>query len=154
MTALAATDITVTFGTRRIHGKQKRNAVKLAFGNGTLTYPSGGVPIPAVGVLGMVRNLEHLIIYDQDAGSGIIWKYDTTNSKLRAYLQGVVVGAAGAVTVDDFPLDTTTDTLSTAVSMSLTDSAGAGTKYFGKLKEMATTQAPPATEIRVEAVGW
>lgn len=154
MADLAAANVTITVEERTIQGRKKRNRVKIAFGDGALTYPTNGVPMPAYGSFGMLRNLDYLNIFDSDDASGIIWKYDKDNNKLRAYQQGITVGAAGAATVDDFPLDTTADPLATAVSVSLTNNTGAGTKYMGKLKELVNTLAPAAQTIYAEAVGW
>jgi hypothetical protein len=101
----------------------------------------------------MKQTLDYLIIVDGNDASGIIWKYDYENKKLRGYIQGIVVGAAGAVAVDDFPLDTTADPLASTLSVSLTGSTGAGTKYLGAMKELAAAAAPVAQVIYAEAVG-
>lgn len=85
MVDLASTDVTVTLEERTIEGKKKRNRVSIAFGDGALTYPSGGVPMPAFGSFGMVRNLDYAILIDPASATGIIWKWDKTNLKLRGY---------------------------------------------------------------------
>lgn len=154
MADLAAADVTITIEQRNIEGMKKRNRVKITFGDGALTYPTGGVPLPAAGKFGMYRNLDYLILFDPDDGQGIMWKYDKENNKLRAYIPALDVGAAGAATVDDFPFDTTDEPLATAVSISLTNSTGAGTKYLGRQKELVNTQAPAAQTMYAEAVGW
>jgi hypothetical protein len=160
MADLAASDITVTLQAlasgrkSSIENGRRRTLAKLAFGNGTLTYPTDGVPLPGYASFGMVRSLSHVTIVDQDDAQGIIWKYDFENKKLRAYIQGVTVAAAGAATLDDFPLDTTAEPLATTVSVSLTNNTGAGAKYLGRLVELVNTQAPAATVLYVEASGW
>lgn len=156
MAAIASTDVTLTVesGTTVIQRKERRAIVKIQFGDGALTYPSGGVPLPTTPTSwGMKRNVRYIRVVDQDDGSGIVWKYDFANHKLRGYIQGIVVGAAGAVTVDDFPLDTTAEPLATAVSLSLTNSTGAGTKYLGKLIELAAAATVAAQTLYAEAVG-
>lgn len=157
MTALVAGDVTVTVQNKIISAgspSRKRNRCKVAFGNATLTYPSGGVPLPGFASFGLKKFITFLEFFDQDDASGIVWRYDYETSKLRAYLQGVTVSAAGAATMDDFALDATADPLVTAVSLSLTNSTGAGAKYFGKLLEMATAAAPPASVLYCAAYGW
>jgi len=154
MAAIASTDLTLTIEQQTRAGNQKRNRVKIVFGNGTLTYPSGGVPLPSKGSFGFGHNLDHVILIDADDASGIVWKVDQANKKLRGYIQGVVVSAAGAATMDDFALDTAAEPLATAVSVSFTDNTGAGTKYLGKLIELTTTHAPAAQTLYVEAVGF
>lgn len=90
MTALASTDVTVTLELRRIEGKRKRNRVKIQFGNATLTYPTGGVPMPSAGAFGMYRNLEGLLFIDEASGNGFVYKYDRTNNKLFIYAETTV----------------------------------------------------------------
>ena len=157
MADLVAGDVTVTVEERYARGgtKRKRHRVKIAFGNGTLTYPSGGVPMPTYPSFGLTARLDFLNMFDGDDGQGVYWKYDKENAKMRAYIPAIVVGAAGALTVDDFPLDTTAEPLATTVSLSLTNKTGAGTKYLGRQKELiAASHAPAATVLYAEAVGW
>jgi len=153
MADIAASDFTVTVQERRREGKKHVNKVKLVFGNDTLTYPAGGIPLPAYGALGLRRNVEYIRITDANDALGHIWKYDQESHKLRCYVQGVLVGAAGAATLDDFPV-TAGDGVTASLSMSFNNNAGAGTQLFGTLKEMATGDAPAAQTIYIEAVGW
>lgn len=154
MADIASTDVTITVQEKRIEGARKRARVKIAFGDGALTYPSGGVPLPAYGQFGMKRFLEYIVLTDSDDATGIVWKFDQENKKLRAFIPGVTVGAAGAVTVDDFPLTSDDNTLATAMSVSLTNSVGAGTHHFGVLKELVNAQTIVAQVLYAEAVGW
>lgn len=89
MADIAAVDVTLTIQKNRIAkgspGSLMRNVVKIAFGDGALTYPSLGVPIPAFSKWGMRREIEYLILIDSNDGSGYIWKYDYENKKLRAW---------------------------------------------------------------------
>lgn len=82
MADLAASDITVTFLNQRRHNGRSYFNVKLAFGDGALTYPAGGVPI-TIGKLGCPNVIESLSVYDK-ATSGYAWSYDQTNKKLVA----------------------------------------------------------------------
>lgn len=85
MADLASTDVTITVEERTIVKKKRRNRVKIVFGDGALTYPSGGVPMPAFGSFGFVRNLDFLILIDSSAATGTVWKYDKANAKLRGF---------------------------------------------------------------------
>lgn len=152
MADLAAGDVTITVEERSIQGNKKRNRVKITFGDGALTYPSGGVPLPAIGKFGMMRSLDYLLLSDDDDSKGTIWKYDKENRKLRAYVQGATVGAAGAQTLDDFPV---TAGFGVTADTHLSLKAGSATVRIGDLKEaVAATDAPPATVLYAEAVGW
>lgn len=154
MAGLAASDVTLTVQSTNIQRKQRRTLVKIAFGDGALTYPSGGVPLPTAPTSwGLRRSLDYIVLNDANDGSGIVWKYDRENKKLRGYISGITVSAAGAATVDDFALDTTAEPLATAVSLSLTNNTGAGVKYLGSLIELTTTHAPAAQVLYCEAVG-
>jgi hypothetical protein len=82
MANLAASDITVTILNKRRENGRSHFNVKLAFGNGVLTYPAGGVPI-SKGVLGCPNVIESLTVYDSGT-SGYKWSYDAANEKLVA----------------------------------------------------------------------
>jgi hypothetical protein len=154
MPAIAAANVTVTVTKETRTARQRMNVIKIVFGDGALTYPSGGVPLPTtVSSFGLRLVIDSLNLTDGDDASGILWKYDKENHKLRGYIQGIVVSAAGAATMDDFALDTTADPLATAVAVSLTNSTGAGTKYMGKLIELTTTHAPAAQTLYGEVMG-
>lgn len=155
MADLVAADVTVTVEERTIVGKKRRNRVKIVFGDGALTYPSGGVPMPAFDSFGMIRNLDYLTVLDQDDGNGVFWKYDKENNKLRAYVQGYAHGTGGAVTLDDYPVNAAFGVTS-GISVSLTTGAGAATGRLGGLVESASGagNAPAAQTLYAEAVGW
>lgn len=84
MTALAATDLTVSVNHRdkNILGRVKMNSGTLAFGDGSLTYPYGGIPLPSNAYFGMPKELTNLQIIDAD---GYSYRYDYTNRKLKMY---------------------------------------------------------------------
>ena len=153
MPAIAAANVTVTVERVDRVAKLRRNRVKVQFGDGSLTYPSGGVPMPGAASFGLRQQTLFLESIDTDDASGIVWKYDKDNNKLRGYIQGATLSAAGAATADDYPLDTTADTLASATSMMFITTTGAGTTYIGKLKELTTTHAPAAQTLYFEAVG-
>lgn len=157
MPDLVAADVIVTVEkqVKFQSGQQKRQAVKLVFGDGAKTYPSGGVPLPAAVSFGLVKQLEFLSLYDSNDGGGIMWKYDRENKKLRGWIQGVTLSAAGGATADDYPLDTAADPLATGTSMMFITTTAAGTKYLGTLKELnAGVAAPTSQTLYAEAVGW
>jgi hypothetical protein len=109
MADLAASDVTITVQETRIEGARKRNRVKIAFGDGALTYPANGVPLPAFGSFGMKRYLEYITITDANDASGIMWKFDQENKKLRAWLAPaqthghdlLIIGGQAATTTNE-----------------------------------------------------
>jgi hypothetical protein len=154
MAAIAATNVTITCNREDMAiAGQRRGLATIAFGNSALTYPSGGVPMPAIGNFGMVRDL-NMKIFDP-GGSGIVWQYDKTNNKLRGFIPGVTVSAAGSATIDDFQVNNTTDILgTTGMVLGLGSDAEAGTYYFGSLKEIKTGAAVAAQTLLAEVFGW
>jgi len=90
MVALVAADVTVTVEKRVIESQRKRNRVKLVFGDGAKTYPTGGIPMPAKGLYGLVRELEALAFYDQSHADGFVYKYDRVNNKMLIYAEQAV----------------------------------------------------------------
>ena len=151
MADLAVTDVTATkVGKTEIGNTVKTHVMDLAFGDGALTYPTGGVPL-SVAKLGLSREVHSVQI--AGAPDGFVYKWDHVNNKIQIYVQGVLVGAAGAVAMDDFPVTAAVGT-DAEISVSLTNSAGAGTHRFGSLKELAATDTPAATALRVVVRGW
>lgn len=82
MADIAATNITVTLLNQRRHNGRHYINVKLAFGDGVLTYPAGGIPV-SIGALGCPNTIESLTVYDKST-SGYEWSYDAANLKLVA----------------------------------------------------------------------
>lgn len=99
MVAIASTDVTLTLSEETRQNHKKMNKVSLAFGNGTLTYPSGGVPLPAIGNFGMVTALDGLVYLEPDAGNGFVYKYDQSAHTIRIY-QGDNNNAADAPLIE------------------------------------------------------
>lgn len=155
MADLAASDVTHTLVEKaEIFRNSKRQIVDVAFGNGALTYPNGGVPL-TLAKLGFRQGLNSIHIVNPSHGDGYIYKPDIANAKIRIYAQGVTVGAAGAVAMDDFPVTAAAGVKSGGISVSLPGTIGAGTHGLGALKELvASTDAPAATILRLECVGW
>jgi hypothetical protein len=90
MPALAATDVTVTIPAAygmRIDGSGRRHvAGTLTFGNGALTYPTAGVPLPAVGAFGMRVTMQQLHIYGNNARTvDYMPRYNKAAHKLLLY---------------------------------------------------------------------
>jgi hypothetical protein len=95
MADIASTDVTVTIIKNQLvrgsPGAERRNLVKLVFGDGSLTY-NVGVPLPAPAKFGMAKSVDYLHPVDSASGSTMVWKYDYANNKLRSY--GVIATTA------------------------------------------------------------
>jgi hypothetical protein len=87
MADIAASDITYTVQkTAKMEDGRRRSNVKIAFGDGALTYPSGGIPLSSLSGAGFPNVVAEVILMDANDASGISWKYDYENNKLRGYI--------------------------------------------------------------------
>lgn len=105
MADLASANVTITIQAGdpwnpRIEGNYRKCKVKIAYGNGVLTYPAGGVPMPDYTSFGLVRNLSHVEIIDANDASGIVWKWDYENKKVRGFYRAAFTpsGSVSAIT--------------------------------------------------------
>jgi len=85
MADLTAADVTVTL---KAQDKEFLGIGKIvtfpdiAFGDGSKTYPTGGVPLPGLGNFGMKREIKGMLIGSID---GLVYKYDKANHKLLIF---------------------------------------------------------------------
>lgn len=147
MADLASSDITVTISERRIVGKKRRNYVTITFGDGAKTYPAGGVPMPAFSSFGMIRQLDHLNVLDDSAGTFLV-KYDKANNKLRYYFPTGGTGTPAAASA-------TAPIVSSGASTASAVDATTPTIKPGQAKEFVSATTTIAAQTLVcEAVGW
>lgn len=91
MADIAAGDVTYTILNRRKLGDSRNlNRVRMAFGDGNLTYPANGIPI-SKGKMGCPVVIESMVIVDQGT-SGYKFQYDQSAEKL-VIMQSASVGA-------------------------------------------------------------
>jgi len=101
MADIAAGDLTYTKqeGQDELTGGSKYRAVyQIEFGDGTDTYPSGGVALTK-GDLGCPNALESLMFVEDNAGDGYMYKFDKSAETLRIY-QGDNNNASDAPAVE------------------------------------------------------
>lgn len=63
----------------------RQNLVTISFGNATLTYPAGGIPLSGLSGWGFPNVVGEVIIEDASNGDGFLYKWDKVNNKLRIY---------------------------------------------------------------------
>jgi len=157
MPALAATNVTVTMGTRdrdfaRAGTLKNLSIASIAFGDGVLTYPADGVPLPALGVFGIHREMDLLPI--ESSANGFVYKYDRTNHKLKIFTQGVTTGSTQVSPHEPTEPTVAIENSAGADQAALLFGAAADTAYdFGPLKELPATIAPAAVTIRALVIG-
>jgi hypothetical protein len=151
MPALTAANVTCTVTRVDRVERLKQNLVKVQFGDGALTYPSGGVPLPAAQSFGMRQSLIDLIPVDTDDAKGFLWKYDRDNNKLRAYRQGVTTGATAAAALANgaFPLNEN----GAEIAARLATSAASTSYDLGPFAECSTSFAPASHTLYFLARG-
>lgn len=155
MGAFASTDITVTISARdrEIAGAaagRNQTIASVIFGDGSLTYATGGVPMPAIGTFGF-RNEIKMGLIEQPPANGFIYKYDAANRKIKIFTQGVRTGstAAGA------PENGANIENSFAVEGVLTmpNSAVDTTYDIGQLIELPNGSTPAAVTLQILFIG-
>jgi hypothetical protein len=155
MGAFASTDITVTIASRdrEIAGAaagRNQTIASVAFGDGSLTYATGGVPMPAIGTFGF-RNEIKMGLIEQPPANGFIYKYDATNRKIKIFTQGIrtgstTVGASGTggLIENSFAAET---------AARLPNSAVDTTYDIGQLIELPSGSAPAAVTLQILFIG-
>lgn len=98
MADIAASDVTYTKrGSRdELTGSSKYRAVfDVAFGDGALTYPSGGVPLTK-GNMGMPVVIKAFNMVDKASDNGNEYKYDESAETIRIFVSGTELSAGVA----------------------------------------------------------
>jgi len=98
MTALAASDVTYTVVDQSISAGSgnKSNSFDVAFGDGALTYPTGGVPM-AKAKFGTPNVIKKLNFSEPSATDGYLYKYDLSTEKLLMYYAELSSGTDAAL---------------------------------------------------------
>lgn len=151
MADIAESDVTYTVLKQRTLGdSRKSNLVRLAFGNGTLTYPANGIPL-SKGKLGCPVVIESLKVVDQGA-SGYIFQYDQSAEKLIV-MQSAFVVTKGAITANTeigLSADAATATANNnTIAATLTLKSASPAQIVE-----ASTMAIAAQTIEVEVIGY
>lgn len=97
MTDIASSDVSVSLVPRDrevVTGTKILSLAEITFGDGALTYPAGGVPLPGIGQFGLKREIQRLFI-QQPHTDGRIYKFDPDNYKIKIMAAGER-GNAGA----------------------------------------------------------
>ena len=87
MPDIAASDVTYApqdHNFNRNEGGMNKRVVAVIFGDGALTYPSGGVPILRAS-FGMANQLVDFSWIENGQANGFIYKWDSTDEKIRIY---------------------------------------------------------------------
>jgi hypothetical protein len=170
MADIAASNVTHTLvgGTQRRKSGRYEAVFSVVFGNGTLTYPSGGIPLTK-SKLGCPSDLEELVIMDGSNGDGYVYKWDRTNNKIRIYQSPVrthahdilIKGGQIASTTNDIA-HYGTDILGKEAATDATIAKAASATKGGVMSETLAAAAlaelgnvaVAATTLKVKVSGW
>lgn len=165
MANIASTDITVTIlNNRKDESGRKKVNVKLEFGDGALTYPSGGIPIDKA-KFGCPNVIESLVIYDKGT-SGYGFSYDAANEKLvlmQSASHGhslffnnaeIADGATTRVNVGTNLLGANTGSDVSVAGVADTSGHGGVVNASGAALSQPSAVAIAAQTIKCEVVGW
>ncbi len=95
MADIAAADVTyVQLNKEVLDSGIREYNFTLAFGDGALTYPAGGVPLTAA-KLGCPNEIRSLELFSPASANGLVYKYDQANNKIRIYQGDYTAVAAG-----------------------------------------------------------
>lgn len=174
MADIATTDLTYALiaGTANANPADTRfrGTFSIAFGNSTLTYPSGGIPLTKA-KLGCPANIDSLEIVDDGNANGYIYKFDRTNNAIKIYRAPaqthahdlkIIGGQAAASTAatayyatDIFGKEAATDKTIAKADTATKGGVLSETLAAGALVEVtAASFAPAATTLYVKVSGF
>ncbi len=166
MAGIGTADVTYTIkNLRRMGNSRVANRVQLAFGNSTLTYSAGGIPL-VIGNLGCPNVVESLHVVEQST-SGYFFTFISSTNKLAVFqgagvahshpiILGSNAGTTGTQAVNGtaaLGLFTSGAAVTIAVQAGTLGGVSSTTPTNAALAE-ATSVAIAAQTIVVECIGW
>ncbi len=166
MAGFGTADVTYTVkNLRTLSNSRKHNRIQIAFGNSSLTYSAGGVPL-VIGSLGMTNVVESLTVVEQST-SGYKFQYDSTANKIivmqpagvahsHPIFVGTNAGTAGTGAVNAtaaLGLFTSGGTVAVLAAAGTLGGVQSATPSNTAMVE-ATSVALAAVTIIAEVIGW
>jgi hypothetical protein len=97
MANLAESDVTITLVDKDFFSIANVLSIfNLAFGDSAKTYPTGGVPVGAIGKFGFNKTIKLALIEDAPA-DGYVRKFDRANMKIKYFYADYDAVADGAL---------------------------------------------------------
>ncbi len=90
MPSISSSDVVVATTAMNLNfniGVKNMSIVDITFGDGSLTYPTGGIPLPAFSNFGF-RNAIDFFASEGTPDNGYCFRYDRDNHKLLIYSGG------------------------------------------------------------------
>ena len=99
MPDISSSDVVYTLTKQRKEDSSfKVVSFSVQFGNGTLTYPAGGIPLTKAN-MGCANNIQSVSVISPASSNGFVYKYDLANNKIRIY-QGDNANVASAPLIE------------------------------------------------------
>jgi hypothetical protein len=163
MADIAAGDLTYTIvKSRKEESGHKVLNLTVAFGDGALTYPSGGIPLTAA-KMGCPNQILSVVIDGPASGDGIVYKYDKANNKIRMYKGAshahdfLVKGGTAAAGTDAINIKSTIigkESATDATNLAADVATKGGVQLSGQNSLGENSAAPAATTLYIEVKGW
>jgi len=155
MAAFASTDVSVTIHARDRdigHGSIMKNVslASITFGDGALTYATGGVPLPAKEQFGFQKEIKFLAI-QQPVANGFIYKYDADNHKIKIFTQGFTTGSTAAASNENGAL--VEDSAGSEGTPRIPNTAADTTYDMGPMIELPNGIAPAEVTLPLLMIG-
>jgi hypothetical protein len=156
MADLAASDVAVSVGSsdREMAGAgafKNMSLASITFGGGALTYPTNGVPLPAIGTFGFRKAIDFGIVA-QAPGDGFIYKFDQTNRSIRVYTQGFKTGSTEAGGETDTGA-LVKNSLGVEGTPRISKTVASTTYDMGQMIEVPAATVLPATTLQLFLIG-
>ncbi|MEW5736070.1 MAG: hypothetical protein AB1921_14570 [Thermodesulfobacteriota bacterium] len=154
MAAIAQTDVAVTITPRDMDivplGKKQMVVAQVAFGDGALTYPAGGVPLPAKERFGFKHQVDFVAIQEPVA-NGFHYKYDPATHKVKIFTQGFATGATAAAVNENGAK--AKNSAGTEGTPRIPNTASNTTYDMGGMIELPASIAPAAATLKLLMFG-
>jgi hypothetical protein len=145
MGAIASTNVTVTLAPQdrdMLGFAHKISFPTIAFGNGSLTYPANGVPLPAIGQFGMNKVIKRMRL---DGIAGYKFVYDAAHHTIRIFQSPAVASLTCVAATAGTPAGTNAAENAHTHSVPSGTDAGGGTTGAGSSHNHAFTGTQLAT---------
>lgn len=97
MADIVATDVTYTINQRVRAGRRFFVEATLTYGDGAMTYKTGGVPLTAAS-LGFRRGIETLVVVESNANA-LLYEFDISAVTLRIFTEARVEQTGGSTAI-------------------------------------------------------
>lgn len=156
MPGIAAANVIVSIaaGDRGIAGGDAFKMMSMAsitFGDGALTYPPGGVPLPDIGRFGYHKAIQFVAI-EQPPSNGFIYKFDRAAHKIKIFSEGFRTGTTPAAATGAGALAATSSGWE-GTTVRIPDTVANTTYDIGPMIELPATITPPAVTLKMLLIG-